>query len=54
MFYGEILKQSEYSFLRENPHLGNNICLIGMGGSIAYGTNLPTSDVDVNRGKHAH
>lgn len=47
MSYREILKQSEYSFLRENPHLGNNICLIGMGGSIAYGTNLPTSDIDI-------
>lgn len=47
MSYREILKQSEYSFLSENPHLGNNICLIGMGGSIAYGTNLPTSDVDI-------
>lgn len=47
MSYQEILKQPEYSFLKENPHLGNNICLLGMGGSIAYGTNLPTSDVDI-------
>lgn len=47
MSYQEILKRSDYSFLKENPHLGNNICLLGMGGSIAYGTNLPTSDVDI-------
>lgn len=47
MSYQEILKQPEYSFLKENPHLGKNICLLGMGGSIAYGTNLPTSDVDI-------
>ena len=47
MSYQEILKQPEYSFLKDNPHLGNNICLIGMGGSIAYGTSLPTSDVDI-------
>lgn len=37
----------EYDFLRENKYLGNNIVLIAMGGSIAYGTNLPTSDVDI-------
>lgn len=43
----EILKQPEYSFLKNNSHLGNKICLVGMGGSIAYGTNLPTSDVDI-------
>lgn len=47
MNYKEILKQPEYSFLKNNPHLGNKICLVGMGGSIAYGTNLPTSDVDI-------
>lgn len=47
MDYQEILKQPEYSFLKNNPHLGNKICLVGMGGSIAYGTNLPTSDIDI-------
>lgn len=45
--YKEILKQPDYSFLKENPHLGNKICLLGMGGSISYGTNLPTSDIDI-------
>lgn len=47
MSYRDILKQPEYSFLKDNPHLGEKICLIGMGGSIAYGTNLPTSDMDI-------
>ena len=37
----------EYNFLRENKYLGDNIALLAMGGSIAYGTNLPTSDVDI-------
>ena len=42
-----ILKTKEYDFLRTNPHLGDNVCLLGMGGSIAYGTNIPTSDIDI-------
>lgn len=31
----------EYKFLRENNCLGSNICLLGLGGSYAYGTNNP-------------
>lgn len=54
MAYTDILNLPEYSFLKDNPHLGNKICLVGMGGSIAYGTNLPTSDVDISRWEHAH
>lgn len=37
----------EYEFLKTNPHLGNNIILLGMGGSHAYGTNVEGSDVDI-------
>ena len=37
----------DYKFLDENEHLGKNLILVGLGGSRAYGTNLPTSDVDV-------
>lgn len=37
----------EYSFLRNNEHLGSNIILLGLGGSYAYGTNIETSDVDI-------
>lgn len=38
---------NDYSFLVNNPHLGEHICLIGLGGSYAYGTNTPESDLDV-------
>lgn len=37
----------EYDFLRSHPHLGKNIILLGLGGSHAYGTDTPTSDLDV-------
>ena len=43
----ELLKTEEYDFLRTNEHLGNNIILLGMGGSHAYGTNNENSDVDI-------
>lgn len=36
-----------YSFLKDNPHLGANIILLGPGGSYAYGTNNENSDVDI-------
>ena len=43
----ETLKTPEYSFLKENEHLGKNIILLGLGGSHAYGTNVEGSDVDI-------
>lgn len=43
----ETVKSSEYDFLRTNPHLGDNIILLGLGGSHAYGTNNEDSDLDV-------
>lgn len=43
----ESLKTPEYNFLRDNLHLGNNIILLGLGGSYAYGTNVKSSDQDV-------
>ena len=43
----ELIKTPEYDFLKTNEHLGNNIILLGLGGSHAYGTNIDTSDVDV-------
>lgn len=42
-----LLNTPEYDFLRTNPHLGNNIILLGLGGSHAYGTNVEGSDVDI-------
>lgn len=42
-----ITKDERYAFLRENEHLGDNIILLGLGGSHAYGTHTETSDVDI-------
>ena len=47
MLYTDLLERSEYSFIRENEHLGKNIILLGFGGSISYGTDNPYSDIDV-------
>ena len=47
MNYEEILNTPEYSFLKTNEHLGKNIILLGLGGSHAYGTNTPESDLDI-------
>ena len=41
------IQSSNYNFLKENEHLGNNIILLGLGGSHAYGTNVESSDVDI-------
>ena len=43
----EKLKSESYDFLRTNEHLGNNIILLGLGGSHAYGTDTETSDLDI-------
>lgn len=42
-----LVRDPAYSFLTENEHLGDNIILLGLGGSHAYGTNVETSDLDV-------
>lgn len=47
MDYKKVLALPEYDFLREDEHLGKNICLIGLGGSHSYGTNIATSDLDI-------
>lgn len=41
------INSNEYSFLHENEHLGDNLVLIGLGGSHAYGTETVTSDLDI-------
>ena len=42
-----LVGSDEYTFLKDNEHLGDRIILIGLGGSHAYGTNIETSDLDV-------
>ena len=41
------MNSEKYEFLRTNPHLGNKIIFLTLGGSYAYGTNVDTSDIDV-------
>lgn len=43
----EILANKDYAFLTESPLLGDNIILLTLGGSHAYGTNNENSDVDI-------
>lgn len=43
----ELLANKDYAFLTESPFLGENILLLTLGGSHAYGTNVETSDIDV-------
>ena len=45
----KVLFSKEYDFLHTNEHLGNNIILIGLGGSYAYGTEKEdgSSDIDI-------
>ena len=46
MDFKELLNTIEYSFLRDNPRLGNRIILLGVSGSYGYGTNREGSDID--------
>ena len=43
----EVIKNKEYNFLRENEHLKDNVVLLALGGSYAYGTNNENSDIDI-------
>lgn len=44
-----VVAAEQYSFLKNDSHLGKNIILVGLGGSHAYGTNVDTSDLDIQR-----
>ena len=41
------LTTEKYDFLRNNENLGNNIIMLTLGGSYAYGTNNEDSDIDI-------
>lgn len=43
----ELANSSEYDFLRDDKRLGDNIILLTLGGSYAYGMNNENSDVDL-------
>lgn len=42
-----LVASPDYDFLRTDPHLGNRIMFLTLGGSYSYGTNVETSDVDI-------
>ena len=41
------LMNEEYNFLKDQKSLGDNIILLTVGGSHAYGTDVETSDLDI-------
>lgn len=43
----EKLQSQEYDFLRQDKNLGNNIIILTLGGSHAYGTDMENSDLDI-------
>lgn len=47
MDFSEILKGTEYDFIKTNEHLGKHVILLGLAGSFSYGTNIETSDIDL-------
>ena len=47
MDINKVLELPEYSFIQTEKRLGKNIMLLTFGGSHSYGTNGPTSDIDI-------
>lgn len=43
----EILNKEEYKFIHSNKNLADNIIYLTLSGSIGYGTNLDSSDIDL-------
>lgn len=46
-FDKNFLKSVDYNFLREDERLGKRIAYLTISGSISYGTNIASSDIDV-------
>ena len=44
-----IITTDAYEFLRTNKHLRNKLMFLAFGGSHAYGTSTPESDIDLRR-----
>lgn len=42
-----LIASPDYDFLRTNDHLKNRLIFLTLSGSLAYGTNVETSDVDI-------
>lgn len=42
-----LLEKREYDFLKNNEHLGKNLILLGVSGSLGYGTGDEQSDIDL-------
>lgn len=43
----QLITNPEYDFINNNEHLGKNIIFLTLGGSHAYGTSKPESDIDI-------
>ena len=50
----EVFQTPAYSFLQDKPFLNDNIFYLTLGGSRAYGTDLPDSDYDLRGGFLEH
>lgn len=47
MNFKNLIHTPEYDFLWQNEHLGENLILLSVAGSYAYGTNNEFSDYDI-------
>ena len=43
----EVIKVDKYKFINSNEHINENLIFLTYGGSRAYGTATPNSDIDI-------